>query len=99
MSPMCLPYRIGAAVLVASLAGPFSGSDSAAQAPPTQPASPSATEKPSPPPKTLTGEDAKRVETLEKAVDQLRRAGKFMEAIEPAKQVQAVCEKALGSDH
>ena len=99
MSPMCLPYRIGAAVLVASLAGPFSGSDSAAQAPPMQPASPSATEKPSPSPKTLTGEDAKRVETLEKAIDELRRAGKFTEAIEPAKDVQAVCEKALGPDH
>src|SRR5262249_42147598 len=28
-----------------------------------------------------------------------RRAGRFAEAIEPAKQVLAVCEKALGPDH
>ena len=99
MFPLCLPNQIGSVVLVASLAGALSGSESAAQAPPTKPTSPSATEKPSPSPKTLTGEDAKRVETLEKAVNQLRRAGKFMEAIEPAKQVQAICEKALGPDH
>jgi Tfp pilus assembly protein PilF len=92
-------FRIGLAILVASLIGPFSASDSAAQAPPTKPASPSATEKPSPPPKTLTGEDAKRVEALEKTLDQLRRVGKFAEAAEPARQVLAICESALGPDH
>jgi tetratricopeptide (TPR) repeat protein len=99
MSPSSVPNRIGLAVLVASLIGPFSRSDSAAQAPPAKPTSPSATEKPSPPPKTLTGEDAKRVEALEKTIDQLRRAGKFAEALEPAEQVLAIRARALGPGH
>jgi tetratricopeptide (TPR) repeat protein len=49
--------------------------------------------------RTLQADDAKRVEELQKTIDQLRRAGKFVEAVEPAQKVVAICERALGPDH
>jgi CHAT domain-containing protein/tetratricopeptide (TPR) repeat protein len=58
-----------------------------------------AVDSPAPTPKSLTDADAKRVEDLKKTMEQLRRAGKFTEAIELAKQVLAICERVLGSDH
>jgi Flp pilus assembly protein TadD len=67
-----------------------------------QPESPppaSAAGRPAPAPKPLADADAKRVEVLEKTIDQLRRAGKFTEAIEPARQVLAICETGLGPNH
>jgi tetratricopeptide (TPR) repeat protein len=56
-------------------------------------------DRPAPVPKPLTAAHAKRVEDWNKSIDRLQRAGKFAEAIEPAKQALAVCEKTLGSDH
>src|SRR5262249_23940891 len=37
-------------------------------------------------PKTLTGDDARRVNELDKSIDDLWGAGKFAEAVEPARQ-------------
>src|SRR5262245_34728406 len=54
---------------------------------------------PAPPPKALAGDDARKVADLNKAIEDLRRAGKFAEAVEPARQIVAVCERALGPDH
>jgi CHAT domain-containing protein/Tfp pilus assembly protein PilF len=39
------------------------------------------------------------VAELNKVIDGLWRAGKFAEAVEPARQVAAISEKALGTDH
>jgi CHAT domain-containing protein/tetratricopeptide (TPR) repeat protein len=47
----------------------------------------------------LVGNDAKQVAELEKNIDERRRARKFGEAIEPAKEVLAICERALGKEH
>src|SRR5262249_9916708 len=47
----------------------------------------------------LTGADAQRVEELNKSIDQLRRAGKFAEAVVPAQGILATCERTLGPDH
>jgi tetratricopeptide (TPR) repeat protein len=47
----------------------------------------------------LAGDDARKVAELTKAVDDLWRAGKFAEAVAPARQAVAVCEQALGPDH
>src|SRR5262249_35091022 len=54
---------------------------------------------PSPAPKKLSEADAKHVAELTKSIDTLWRAGKFTEAVEPARQVTAIDEKALGPDH
>src|SRR5262249_42380291 len=51
------------------------------------------------PPKSLAGDDARKVAELNKAIDDLWRAGKFAGAVAPARQAVAVCAKALGSDH
>jgi tetratricopeptide (TPR) repeat protein len=49
-------------------------------------------------PKTLGKEEATKVLALQQTIEQLRRAGKFTEAMEPARQVLAICEQALGSE-
>jgi CHAT domain-containing protein/Tfp pilus assembly protein PilF len=54
---------------------------------------------PAPAPKKLSEADAKRVAELDKAIDTLWRAGKFAEGVAPARQVAAISEKALGTDH
>jgi tetratricopeptide (TPR) repeat protein len=58
-----------------------------------------ATPAPAPAPKSLSGDDARKVAELRKAIDDLWRAGKFAEALGPARQAAAVCEQALGRDH
>ena len=60
---------------------------------------PAAAPAPATPPKALSGDDARKVAALSKAIDDLWRAGKFAEAVEPARQAAAVCEQALGPDH
>jgi tetratricopeptide (TPR) repeat protein len=47
----------------------------------------------------LKGEDAKRVEELEKKVDELRRAGKNAEAREPARAALEIHRRVQGDDH
>jgi hypothetical protein len=54
--------------------------------------------EPSLAPKELTEADSKRVAELNKGIDALWRAGKFAEAVAPARQAVAVLEKALGPD-
>jgi hypothetical protein len=54
---------------------------------------------PAPTRKTLSGGDSKRVDELNKTIDALRREGKFAEAIEPARKILAIRQKALGPDH
>src|SRR5262245_6982149 len=49
--------------------------------------------------KALGVEDGRQVEARKKTIDELRRAGKFTEALEPARKVLAICEEALGPDH
>src|SRR5262249_21226137 len=52
-----------------------------------------------PAPKQLNGTDAQRVEELNKTIDQLRRAGKFEDAVAYAKKVIMICEREVGADH
>src|SRR5262249_27040042 len=66
---------------------------------PKAPPPPGASSHPAPPPRSLSLTDADRVAGLSKAVDDLWRAGKFAEAVGPARQIVTVCEKALGPDH
>jgi tetratricopeptide (TPR) repeat protein len=54
---------------------------------------------PKPTVKKLGEKDAKPVAELEKTIEERRRAGKFAEAVEPAKEVLAICERALGKEH
>ena len=61
-------------------------------------ASPGAASQPAPPLKKLSEADSKRVAELNKEIDALWRAGKFAEAVAPARQAVAVFEKALGPD-
>jgi CHAT domain-containing protein len=49
--------------------------------------------------RTLQGDDAQQVELLTKLIDQKKSAGQFAEAVEPARKVLAICQKALGPDH
>ena len=48
---------------------------------------------------SLQGEDRKQVEALRNTIAQLKVAGKFSEADGPAKEVLAICEKALRPGH
>src|SRR5262249_21761420 len=52
-----------------------------------------------PPQRKLSESDAKRIGEVGKTIDAFWRAGKFAEAVGPARQAVAVCEKALGPDH
>jgi CHAT domain-containing protein/tetratricopeptide (TPR) repeat protein len=65
------------------------------QAPPPQPAAAT----PSPSPKKLSEADSKRLNDLGKSIAALWQAGKFAEAVGPARQAAAIFEKALGPDH
>ena len=77
-----------------------SGFVAAAQPPDPKDAAPSgAASEPSPPPKTLSEADARRVAGLQKAIETSWSAGKFAEALVPASQIVALCEKAVGPDH
>ena len=49
--------------------------------------------------RTLQGDDAQQVESLTQTIDRLKSAGQFAEAVEPARKVLAICQKALGPDH
>jgi CHAT domain-containing protein/Tfp pilus assembly protein PilF len=49
--------------------------------------------------RTLGKEDEKKVGALQDAIEQSRRVGKFTEAVEPAGQVLAIYEKALGLEN
>ena len=46
-----------------------------------------------------TDDEEKRVTELTRSIERLRRGGKFTEAIEPARQVVAILERAVGPDH
>lgn len=52
-----------------------------------------------PQPPVLTGDDAKRVEELGGKVDDLRTAGKYAEAQEPAREILAIRTRGLGAGH
>jgi Flp pilus assembly protein TadD len=47
----------------------------------------------------LIGEDAARVEKLEKQIDQLKRDGRFSDAIAPASEVAEIRARVQGADH
>ena len=49
--------------------------------------------------RTLTGTDAQQVQALEKQVYELMRAGKFVEALAPAREVAALRESVQGAGH
>ena len=50
-------------------------------------------------PKTLSEAEQRQADELTKRIEALWRAGKFEEAIVPARRVVAVCEKSLGQGH
>src|SRR5262249_44362168 len=79
-----LPLRAAAAPARAGAAAPPDP-----QAPPPSGAAPES----SSPPKALTGDDARKVAALNRAIGDLWGAGQFAEAVGPARQVVAVCEK------
>ncbi len=47
----------------------------------------------------LTGDDAKRVEELEKKIKELRQAGKYAEALEQARTILEIRTRVQGKDH
>ena len=56
---------------------------------------------PQPPPwqRVLKGDEAKRVEALEKSIQDLEKKGQFAEAIAPAREVLAIRGRVQGEDH
>jgi tetratricopeptide (TPR) repeat protein len=84
--PAALVLLLGA---IRAVAGP--------QGPGTDPAP--ALERPVPAEKTLSAADAGKLEELHKAIDVLWREARFHEAIEPARQSLAMCERTFGADH
>jgi tetratricopeptide (TPR) repeat protein len=49
--------------------------------------------------RNLSGDDANRVEALEKTIDELQRQGRFAEAVVPAREVLAHRARLQGDDH
>jgi CHAT domain-containing protein/tetratricopeptide (TPR) repeat protein len=49
--------------------------------------------------KTVSDTGSERLDELNEAIDALWREGRFAEAIEPARQALAICERGLGADH
>src|SRR5262249_39364701 len=47
----------------------------------------------------LTGEDAKKVEKLEKEIEELRKAAKYRDAQTPAREVLAIRTRVQGTEH
>ncbi len=49
--------------------------------------------------RVLQGDDARRVESLEKTIAELQKQGRFAEAVPPAREVLAIRGRAQGEDH
>jgi tetratricopeptide (TPR) repeat protein len=49
--------------------------------------------------RSLKGDDLKRVRTLDRRIEQLKKAGKFVEAVEPAQEVLAIRRRVLGTEN
>ena len=71
--------------LCAGLAVTISAASAGAQAPGPQPA--------------LSGDEARRVQALTKAIDELERQGKYAEAVAPAREVFAIRRRVRGEAH
>jgi CHAT domain-containing protein/tetratricopeptide (TPR) repeat protein len=48
---------------------------------------------------TLSAEQEKQIQDWQKSIAELKSQGQFTEALGPARQVQAICERVLGVDH
>ena len=48
---------------------------------------------------TLSAEQGKQIQNWQKTIAELKSRGQFTEALEPARQIQALCERVLGVDH
>src|SRR6516165_2081063 len=48
---------------------------------------------------TLSAEQEKQIENWRKSIAELKSQGRFTEAVGPARQIQALCERVLGVDH
>jgi tetratricopeptide (TPR) repeat protein len=48
---------------------------------------------------TLSAEQEKQIENWQKSIAELKSQGRFAEAVGPARQIQALCERVLGVDH
>ena len=48
---------------------------------------------------TLSAEQEKQIENWQKSNAELKSQGRFTEAVGPARQIQALCERVLGVDH
>jgi CHAT domain-containing protein/tetratricopeptide (TPR) repeat protein len=80
-------------ILIMCAAGLTPGTAASGQSNTGQPA-------PTPPwQRQLTGADASRVEKLEKQIDQLKRDGRFSDAIGPAGEVAEIRAQVQGDDH
>jgi hypothetical protein len=96
---MRLSFRVSRTAFVLGLASWF------LLTPTSQTLPPSGTAKervgPEKPPwlRQLTGADAKRVQELEKKVEELRQAGQFAAAQVPARDILAIRTRVQGKDH
>src|SRR6516165_5052025 len=48
---------------------------------------------------TLSAEQEKQIQNWQKSIAELKSLGRFTEAVGPARQIQALCERVLGVDH
>src|SRR5262249_34550180 len=97
MRPCSCLLRARPVVLTALALGLLPSGPAHAQEGPGRPSAPPADESPAR--RTLTGDDAKPVEELEKTITELRRAGKFTEAREPARTVLEIRTRIQGAGH
>jgi tetratricopeptide (TPR) repeat protein len=89
--------RCGSLALLAGLFVLISLHESISQAQPAPPARPPAEDAPVR--RTLTGDDARQVELLEREMAELKWSGKFAEAQEPARKILAIRTRMQGADH
>jgi CHAT domain-containing protein/Tfp pilus assembly protein PilF len=48
---------------------------------------------------TLSAEQEKQIQSWQKSIAELKSRGRFTDAVEPARQIQVLCERVLGVDH
>ncbi len=70
-----------------------------AQSPRRQETETGAADRPAPWQRVLKGDDARRVEALEKQIGDLEKRAKFAEAVAPAGEVSAIRRRVQGEDH
>jgi hypothetical protein len=88
----CGPILIGLGLISLGLIGLGVEPVVTAQTPPD-------TKTKAPPRPTLSADQEKQIQSWQKSIAELKSQGRFTDAVGPARQIQALCERILGVDH